>query len=76
MLLQHQKCKLFKFLSYGFLVAVLLQSTFIGIRFGVWNGVIATVVGFIGGFIFARIKRNNDRKSGRNQVSAPPGGNS
>jgi len=52
------KCNFLKIISWVFFSAVIIQSLYVGIKFNCWLGLVAAIVGFSGGFSYARFRKN------------------
>ena len=52
---------LLKIACWIFILYVLLQAIYSGLKFGCWGGLITLVIGFIGGVIYARIKKHKPK---------------
>lgn len=52
------QCKSYKSLAWLFFGLVMIESLYTGLRFGCWLGFIACLMGFMGGMLYGRLKRN------------------
>lgn len=58
---QSTKCKIFNFLGWIFFGSVLARALYIGFRFNHWMGLVVLLVGFVGGFTYAKFRKTNER---------------
>lgn len=56
------KCHIFKVLSWGFFMSVIIQSIYVGWKFGCWLGLIIAIAGVVCGFSYGRFRKTECKK--------------